>query len=151
MGLTVTLYNNLSPVEKIGKDLQSGVSITGCTLKDSTSVMQPVIIVKSSNSGIPTYNYMYIAELQRYYFIDDITSVHNGIWEISGHVDVLETYKNDILGNSAIIENTEQVARNMYLYDRDVFQVNCKHKTDIINFPSGLLDTGEFILITAGG
>ena len=26
-----------------------------------------------------------------------------------------------------------------------------KNKTDIINFPSGLLDDGEYILITSGG
>ena len=151
MGFTVTLYNNLSPVEKIGKDLQPGVNLTGCTLKDSTSVINPIIRIKSSDAGITTYNYMYISELHRYYFIDDIVSINNGIWEISGHVDVLETYKNDILGNNVIIENTEQTGRNMYLFDDNVFKVNCKHKTDIINFPSGLLDTGEFILITAGG
>lgn len=151
MALTINLYNNLSPVEKIGKDLQLGVSISGCTLKDLTSVEDPIILVKSSDSSIPTYNYMFIEEFGRYYFINGRNSVHNNMWEISGHVDVLESYKNDLLGNDVIIENTEQVARNMYLYDPDIFKVNCKHKTDIINFPSGLLDTGEFILITAGG
>lgn len=151
MGFTVRLCNNLSPVEKIGKELDSGVDISNCRLKDSTSVIKPVIQIQSSDSGIPTYNYMYIEAFSRYYFIDDIVSINNNLWEISGHVDVLETYKNDILGNSAILENSEKKAINKYLYDPDVFLVNCKHKTDIINFPSGLLDTGEFILITAGG
>lgn len=151
MGLTVNLMHNLSPVEKIGKNLTSGSTFNDCVLKDSTSILAPVLLLSTSDTDITSCNYMYIPAFNRYYFIDDIVSVHNNRWEISAHVDVLETYKNDILGNSAILENTEVNGKNMYLYDDDVFKVNCKHKTDIINFPSGLLDTGEFILITAGG
>ena len=151
MGISVRLCHNSSPNEKIGKSLDTGVNFDNCTLKDVTSIFKPIVQINSSNSDIPTYNYMYIPNFNRYYFIDDIVSVHNNLWEISAHVDVLETYKNDILGNSAILENTEKVGNNMYLYDPDIFKVNCKHKTDIINFPTGLSDTGEFILITAGG
>ena len=151
MGITVKLCHNSSPVEKIGKSLDAGTTLSNCLLKSPTSVHNPVVRVQSSASDIPSYNYMYIQDLGRYYFIEDITSVNNDIWDITGRVDPLETYKDDILGNSAILENTEQIAANKYLYDPDIFKVNCKHKTDIINFPSGLLDTGEFILITAGG
>lgn len=31
------------------------------------------------------------------------------------------------------------------------WETSVKNKTDIINFPSGLLDDGEYILITSGG
>lgn len=151
MGFSVRLCHNSSPVEKIGKSIDSGLTVENCVLKAATSILRPVILLLSDDAEMTTFNYMYIEELGRYYFIDDIVSVHNNKWEISAHVDVLETYKNDILGNSAIIENTEAKDINMYLYDPDVFKVNCKHLTDIVNFPSGLLDTGEFILITAGG
>lgn len=150
MSLSVRLCHNSSPVEKIGKNLDSGTTFD-CTLKADTSILRPTIVIGSTDPDTPSYNYMYISELYRYYFIDDIISKNNGLWEVSGHVDVLETYKNSILGNNVIIENTEKTGKNMYLYDDNVFQVNCKHKTDIINFPSGLLDTGTFILITAGG
>ena len=150
MGFTVTFYNNESPVEKIGKTLTAGAVITGCVLKDNTSILNPVLRLRTS-APVYEYNYMYIEEFERYYFIDDIFSVNNNVWDISGHVDTLETYKADILGNSAILENTENTGMNMYLNDPNIFKVNCKHKTDIINFPSGLLDTGTFILITAGG
>ena len=150
MGFTVTFYNNESPVEKIGKTLTAGAVITGCVLKDNTSILNPVLRLRTS-APVYEYNYMYIEEFERYYFIDDIFSVNNNVWDISGHVDTLETYKADILGNSAILEKTENTGMNMYLNDPNIFKVNCKHKTDIINFPSGLLDTGTFILITAGG
>lgn len=150
MAFNITLYNNASPVEKIGKDLTGEHTISDVLLKRDTSILSPVLLV-SSIQNVSTFNYMYIEEFGRYYYIDDVRSVNNNIWEISAHVDVLETYKEKILSNSAIIENTEAKGINMYLYDPDVFKVNCKHLTDIINFPSGLLDTGEFILITAGG
>ena len=150
MGLTVKLYHNNSPVEKIGKDLTDEHIISDVLLKQNTSVSQPILVLNSAQD-IYEYNYMYIPDFERYYFRDDIISVHNNIWEISAHVDPLQSFKDDILNNEAILENTEVVNINKYLQDPDVFVTNCKHKTDIINFPSGLLDTGEFILITAGG
>ncbi len=150
MGFTVNFCRNNSPVEKIGKDLSIGVDITGCRLKTSTSILQPVILIKT-NEDIYNYNYMKIDRLNRCYFIDDIVSVNYGIWEVSGHVDVLETYKNEILANSAIMEGSEQLQINKYLPDDNVFITNCKRLTNILNFPRGLSDTGEFILITAGG
>lgn len=150
MGFEINLLNNNSPVEKIGKDLVSGVTLSDVVLKRDTSILRPVLTL-ASDEDIYTYNYLHIPVFGRYYFIDDIRSVHDNLWEISAHVDVLETYKTDILNNEAILENTQAVNINNYLQDPDVFVTNCKHKTDIVQFPSGLLDTGEFILITAGG
>ena len=150
MAFDIKLYNNASPVEKIGKDLTGEYTISDVVIKRDTSILSPILLV-SSDQDVFTYNYMYIEEFNRYYFIDDVRSVNNNIWEVSSHVDVLETYKNDILANDAILENSQIKNINKYLNDSDVFVTNCKHKTDIIQFPSGLLDTGEFILITAGG
>lgn len=150
MSLTAILKVNSSPVEKIGKNLSEGLSFS-VDLKAGTSVLRPVLLLASPAANpLDGYNYMYIEEFNRYYFIDDIRSVRNNMWEISAHVDVLQTYASKILDNSAIIEGTENTGKNKYLRD-DVFVVNCKHKTDIMNFSSGLLDSGQFILITAGG
>lgn len=118
MGFTVKLCHNNSPVEKIKKSLEGGIDITGCTLKEETSVLKPVIRILSNDSSIYTYNYMYIAEFERYYFIDDIKSVNNNRWEISGHVDVLETYQNSILNQDAVIKR-QQNKYNLYLNDPD--------------------------------
>ena len=147
--LDVTLMINTSPAEQVNKDLQSGITLQ-CALKDKTSILRPTLIIKSS-AAVYDFNYLYIPALKRYYFIDDILSVNNGIWEISAHVDVLETYKSSILDTNCIIENTERSGNNLYLPDNEFFKVNCKHYTDILTFPQGLSDTGEFILITAGG
>ena len=123
MSFTVKLCHNSSPAEKIGKSLDSGLDITGCTLKEATSILKPVVRVRTSDSSIHTYNYMYIAEFERYYFIDDIVSVNNNVWDISGHVDVLETFKNGILDQSAVIRR-QQNRFNLYLDDPDFMTYN---------------------------
>lgn len=116
MSLSVTLMNSASPVEKIGKTLTE-VSTYDCVLKQDTSILKPVIRIQTGDD-ILTCNYMYISDLSRYYFIDDIVSENNNIWNISGHVDVLETYKTDILANSAVIRR-QQNKYNLYLNDPD--------------------------------
>lgn len=118
MSLTASLYVNTSPVEKIGKNLSEGLDFT-VTLKDGTSILRPVLLVVSTaQAPITVYNYMYIAEFSRYYFIDDVKSVHNNMWEVSAHVDVLETYKTAIKNNNAVIKR-QQNQFNLYLDDAE--------------------------------
>lgn len=115
MSFSVDLYVNNSPVEKIGKDLTGNHTIRDVLLKRDTSILRPVLLVNSAQD-IFTFNYMYISEFSRYYFIDDIRSVHDNLWEISAHVDVLETYKNQILSNQAVIRRQTN-KYNTYLND----------------------------------
>lgn len=115
MSFTVDLYKNTSPVEKIGKTLTDKQSITDVLLKRDTSILRPVLLVNDAR-GVTNFNYMYISEFDRYYFIDDIRSAHNNIWEISAHVDVLETYKDQILSNQAVIKRQTN-KYNTYLND----------------------------------
>lgn len=121
MSLTVNLYHNSSPDNKIGKDLDTPTTFS-CVLKEECSILKPTIIIEAATAPI-TYNYMYIDDLQRYYFIDDIVSKNNKIWEITGHVDVLETYKSGILAQSAVI-GRQQKKYNLYLNDPDFMTYN---------------------------
>lgn len=121
MSITVTLKVNSSPVEQIGKTLTAGTDFS-CKLKDDTSILKPVLII-SSLSSLASFNYMYIADFGRYYFIDDIKSINQGIWEVSGHVDVLETYATAIKANSAVIKR-QQSLFNLYLNDPDFMTYN---------------------------
>ena len=122
MGFTVTLCNNSSPNEKIGKTLSTGTSFT-CSLKDGTSILKPTLQLRSDDASLAGFNYMKIEEFNRYYFIDDIVSLHNYQWEISGHVDVLETYKVPILANKAVIRRQAKLY-NLYLDDPDFHVLN---------------------------
>lgn len=147
MSLTVDLMTNNSPIEKIGKSLTAGASFT-CLLKEDTSVLRPVIEVVSS-SNLSGYNYMYISDFGRYYFIDDIVSLNDGRWEISAHVDVLETYKTSILANSAVVRR-QQSRYNLYLDDPDFHAYNYE-RIQTIKFPNNLFDkTLHYVLVVNG-
>ena len=145
--MNITLYVNNSEKNKIGKNLTNDFSLSG-TLRDATNIINPVILVELNEIG--NYNYCYIPNFNRYYFIADITVIRTGLFAISLMVDVLESFKTEIKNLSVILLNTQNVGTNNYLPSQ-VFRNNVKSRTDIINFPNGLNDSGEFILITAGG
>ena len=148
MSITVTLKHNSSPVEKIGKSLDAGTDFS-CDLKADTSILKPTLILQSSNS-LAGYNYMYISDFGRYYFIDDIVSKNNVIWEVSGHVDVLETYKTAILNNTAVIRRQQQ-KYNLYLNDPDFMTYNNETiQTKKFTPVSGFNKTLNYILVVNG-
>lgn len=145
--MNITLYINNSEKNKIGKNLTNDFSLSGA-LRDATNIINPVILIELNEIG--NYNYCYIPDFNRYYFITDITVIRTGLFALSVTVDVLESFKTDIKNLSVILLNTQNVGSSNYL-PSPVFRNNVKSKTDILNFPNGLNDSGEFILITAGG
>ena len=118
MAFTIKLQDNTSAKNKIGKTIKDIKELTG-TLRDDTSIINPVIQLKVNNiSNLKTCNYMTIPSFNRKYFVTDIKSIRNNIVEISAHVDVLETYKDGIDDNTAIIARSSQKDfYNTYLDD----------------------------------
>lgn len=148
MGFTATLKVNSSPKEKIGKTLSAGTDFT-VVLKENTSILNPVLVVRS-NSNLSGYNYMYISEFSRYYFIDDIRLAHDAIWEISAHVDVLETYATAIKANSAVIRR-QAGKYNLYLPDGD-FKTYQPSRIQTLKFSKGDLTKAlQYVLVVNGG
>ena len=145
--MIINLLRNNSEKNKLNKSLSDLLELTG-ELKEVTNVLNPEILIEVENPT--TYNYAHIPAFNRYYFINGFTSVRTGLWRISLSVDVLQTYQNEIKSLSGIISNSETIGANNYLTD-EVWKSTVKETTNIINFPYGLLDDGEFILITAGG
>lgn len=147
--MTFTLMNNSSENNAVTKSVTTLQTLTG-TLKNATSILEPSIIVTGLISTIITMcNYAYIPEFGRYYFVKDIKSIKNDVWEISCHVDVLATYAAQIREQKAVIKRQEH-KYNLYL-DDGIFKTY--QNPDIItkNFPSGFGSTKKFILAVAGG
>ena len=120
-------------------------------LRKATSAMNIVIEVQKTNPLLYKYNYMYIEEFARWYYIDDISSVRTGLWEISASVDVLMSFKTDILKSLVIVDKIEDESQaNLYLDDGS-FVMDSRKYNEIKEFPSGLNENGSYILICAGG
>lgn len=76
----------------------SGGTTYNCTLIQPCGVMSPQIQLEIGQTNPVEYNYAYIPDFKRYYFIRD-WSWDRGIWTATMAVDVLASFKEDI-GNS---------------------------------------------------
>lgn len=145
--MNIILYKCNSPRYFLTKVLGAMTQFTG-ELRAESSVIDPVIQVEASN--LATYNYMYIPEFSRFYFIENIESVRTGLWRLTCHVDVLSTYKTEILAHQAIVSKINDSDKSNLMIDDSQWVVENKKVNSVIYFPSGLNDEGEYILITAG-
>lgn len=147
--MKIVLYTTGSERHTISKTLQNGLELTGA-LRNESSVINPSFIVELSNPS--QYNYCFIPDFGRYYFITNITSVRTNIWRIDCDVDVLMSFQSEILNLDVIVSDLSigESPTETYMQGEQ-WETSVKNKTDIINFPSGLLDDGEYILITSGG
>lgn len=148
MAFTISLFKTNSENNRVVKTLTDEKQLSG-ELRNQTSVLNPSIRIESADN-ISTYNYAYISEFGRYYYITDIVSVRTNCWVVSLRCDVLMSYKDEIQGLNVILDNTQETGLSNYLSSPNWVNL-VKTKTDIKVFPSGLSEQGEFILITAGG
>lgn len=148
MAFTISLFKTASENNRVVKTLTDEKQLSG-ELRNQTSVLNPSIRIESADN-ISAYNYAYISEFGRYYYITDIVSVRTNCWIVSLRCDVLMSYKDEIQGLNVILNNTQETGLSNYLASPNWVNL-VKTKTDIKVFPSGLSEQGEFILITAGG
>ena len=146
--MEIKLYKTSSPRKKLVKDLTDGITLTG-TLRGQSSVMSPSLQIQ--DIAVIGYNYCYIPDFGRYYYINGINALRSNLFELSLGIDVLMTYAESIRSNAAIVDKVQSFG-TAYNYINDGSFVNSNRmKQDIVNFPHGFNANGEYILITAGG
>lgn len=146
--MEIKLFKTLSPRKKLVKELTDGITLTG-TLRGQASVMSPSLQIQ--DIAVIGYNYCYIPDFGRYYYINDINALRANLFELSLGIDVLMTYAEAIRNNAAIIDKVQpQKGAMPYINDGSYVNTNKMYQT-VINFSNGFNDAGEFILITAGG
>ena len=150
--MQISLFTCVAENERVDKtDYISNRFVIDGTFKNPASVIDPVILIEKTNPAIQHYNYMYIEQFQRYYFINNIISMRNNLWEIQAHVDVLYTWRAAISQMKAVIDKTENSSdANLYIDDGG-FVMDARKYNKVIPFSTGLDLNGEFILICAGG
>lgn len=117
MSFVVKLQENLSPSNKVNKDITDIATATG-TLREGTNILQPTILIGSQLESdiLGRVNYAYIELWHRYYFVTNVTLDVTGLWLISMHVDVLMSYADEIKAQNCIVARQER-RYNMYLDD----------------------------------
>ena len=143
--MIMKMYNTSDSNNTINKTLANETEFN-IKLKGDTSITQPVVILHSNN--IILFNYAYIPEFNRYYFVDKIELFPNGIYNIALKVDVLESFKNDIKNSYGMISKQT----NINNYYNDGYESEIKKEVDL--YRSNItfnLDTKEKVLVTIGG
>ena len=92
----------------------TGTKTLTCMLKEGSSIINPVLIFERANVG-HTYNYVYISDFGRYYFVNDIVYENARIYYYCS-VDVLATYKSTIGSSTAYVLRAAH-AYNEYVID----------------------------------
>lgn len=145
--MTITLYNNSSEPNKISKHLTPVSTALSGSLRNESEMVNPVVLIEGNISSLQNANYARIESFGRYYYITEMKSVRNNIVELHLHTDVLMSF--NISAVSGVVIEAENIGSD-YLQGRQFVRL-VKSKTDILPFSGGLLDSGEYILITAGG
>lgn len=107
--MTIILYSNSEEVNSFPKTLSNGSELMG-NLRDECDIINPVISIVGMQPN-DTFNYCYIPEFSRYYFITDKKIITTNVVEISLHEDVLQTWSEYILQQEGV------VLRNEFEYD----------------------------------
>ena len=93
----------LNPVIEIEKAYYAKVWYSNKTEQDIISV---------DKNKIPIHNYIYIPQFNRYYFVDNIISTAGSMWRFELSVDVLMSFKSDILNLRGIVKRSTVATRN---------------------------------------
>lgn len=114
--MNVTFYNNLSNHNVVNKRLEE-INTLSFTFKENTNIINPSLILKNYVGG----NYCYIEELERYYYVKDIDLLGKGLFKVNCEIDVLMSYKDDIINSDfyskdgvLIITNSEIDFKSIY-------------------------------------
>lgn len=93
--MEIIFYSLTDDRRKLNKTLSNGVSVQNVILKNNDNKLSKLSIVL--NTDITGKNYCYIPELQKYYFIDNVSIISNTLKRYDLNIDVLMTYKTAIL------------------------------------------------------
>lgn len=138
------LYKTTDASNVIGKTL-TDVKHLSINLKKTEPIENPVLRLTVFN-GIQEFNYAEIPFLHRKYFIESCELGNANIATLTLSVDVLETYKDDILNAESNITHKSTLDYNENSYDVD-------SRKDIETYIAndGDLITDTKILVTVGG
>lgn len=148
--MDIFLYKTESAPNVVDKKLSEVAHYTDVRLLDDTSVLTPTIEVRESTiiDDLWSINYFHIPKLKRYYFVTDLTATA-GMFQISGRVDVLRTYKSEINLSNQIITR-QQNLQDKYLHD-SMIPISDKQEVIETEFGETFDDSNSlFILVTTG-
>ena len=150
--MTVTLYRNSSDKRNLNKNL-SEVKTVSATAKGEINIISPTLILEYFSID---FNYCYISDLNRYYFVNSITLLTGQRLQINLSVDVLMTYKEEIKNLTVNVLRYENIESSFLSDSRiplfsDTVQKVIEFPENIFNLENPSENSKNFLLTVAGG
>lgn len=143
--MVINLYINNSDSKCVSKDLTNELPITGVA-RDPVNVVNPAIEVDADNTTLAAYNYAFIEDYGRYYFMEPQGDSYN-LNTIVLRSDPLMTAAAWLRARQATITRNENLY-NSYLTDPN-FPAYAYTNIVTKTFPSGI-ESDSIILMTVG-
>lgn len=146
--MKATFYNNASDERYLNKSITAKFSNIDIEVITPASVVRPSFRLSSGLLG-QSVNYVYVNELERYYYIRNWT-MDNGFVILECEVDVLMSFKNAIK-NQNVIVSRQQKKYNLYMTDHKQKFYNT-NATVVKEFPKKpfSISKSQFILCLNG-
>lgn len=143
--MTVIFYKYNDIKNKINKTLSGGLTVNDVVIQNDFDITVFDLLIKNSDFN-SEYNYCYIQDLGRYYFIESIEKMNGTIYKIRLTVDVLKSFSTQIENINAIITKSENPDDNF---------VDCEksenYTSEVINMTDNFNHNGNLILVTSLG
>ena len=143
--MTVIFYKYNDIKNKINKTLSGGLTVNDVIMHNDFDITSFELLIKNSDFN-SEYNYCYIQDLGRYYFIDSVEKMNGTIYKIRVSVDVLKSFSSQIENINAIITKSENPDDNF---------VDCEksenYTSEVINLTDNFNHNGNLILVTSLG
>ena len=150
--MTVTLYKNTSDKRNLNKVI-SEIKSVSATAKGDINIISPTLIIQYFNTD---FNYCYISELNRFYYVNSLTLLTGQRMQINLSVDVLMTYKEEIKNLTVNVLRYENIEPTFLSDSRiplfsDTVQKVIEFPENIFNLESPSENSKNFLLTVAGG
>lgn len=142
--MLLKLYVNESSDNTINKVL-SEEEVFNINLKNDFNPTEPTFLISSVND-LKGFNYLYLDDLNRYYFINSIECIRFNLYKINCYVDLLETYKTDILNSNS--EYLRKIKVGDYIDSN--LDLSVKTKSNIYTSNVIFNDVNDTVMVTIG-
>ena len=143
--MTVIFYKYDGIKNKINKTLENGFTVNDVIIQNDFDITDFYLLIKNIAFS-SEYNYCYIQDLGRYYFIESVEKMNGSIYKIRLTVDVLKSFSTQIENINAIITKSENPDDNF---------VDCEksenYTSEVINLTDNFNHNGNLILVTSLG
>lgn len=148
--MDIILYRNLSDPNVLVKRLEVLANESAQPYGEIDISAPELVLSDVPKSVLSKVNYCYIPELERYYTAS-ITLTNNGMYILSGSIDVLMSFKDEILTIPAIVDRQEDPANCTPYINNGGYVSRVDNFMQRYTWSKGFSGTPQNILIAAGG